>query len=266
MPTDPGHRQLSRRGVADREPVEPHRPVRIDLADHADRVDGHDAPSVASAGVVGWVCLGRRDNLDGPNTATTTTAATTVNPAISQNGRTQFSIPRGRSTSVRGALVAVWNRITRSRLPLLTTTPSPAGNERFGVDRSGSVKPGDRRPNVRRHQHRQVIHQQHLPPTWRAQPDASCRGGSVARPALRLARPSLSSQWHTGEAHGGRARTSHSSGVGRATRNRRPRPSQALPVDNDAAPTRFEGYQSARTIITLQGACSETLLDTLPSR
>jgi hypothetical protein len=39
-----------------------------------------------------------------------------------------------------------------------------------------------------------------------------------------------------------------------------------LPVDNDAAPTRFEGYQPARTIITLQGACSETLLDTLPSR
>jgi hypothetical protein len=30
--------------------------------------------------------------------------------------------------------------------------------------------------------------------------------------------------------------------------------------------TRFEGYQPARTIITLQWACSETLLDTLPSR
>jgi hypothetical protein len=37
-------------------------------------------------------------------------------------------------------------------------------------------------------------------------------------------------------------------------------------VLSQAAPARFEGYQWARTIITLQGACSETLLDTLPNR
>src|SRR5215207_3094243 len=86
---------------------------------HKDGVNSHRVtPSAAaSVGFAGWVCRGCRDRFDGPNTATTTRAATAVNPAISQNGRSQFSIPRGRRTKVRGALVAVWNRTTRSRLP-----------------------------------------------------------------------------------------------------------------------------------------------------
>jgi hypothetical protein len=93
--------------------------VRIDVADHADGIDSHRGTplTVASGGVRGWVCRACRARFDGPNTATTTTAATTEKPAISQNGRTQFSIPRGKSTKVRGALVAMWNRTARSRLP-----------------------------------------------------------------------------------------------------------------------------------------------------
>ena len=87
---------------------------------HTDGVDSHRVTSAAaSVGVAGWVCRGCRDRFDGPNTATTTRPATTVNPAISQNGRSQFSIPRGKSTKVKGAFVAVWNRTTRSKLPLV---------------------------------------------------------------------------------------------------------------------------------------------------
>ena len=46
-------------------------------------------------------------------------------------------------------------------------------------------------------------------------------------------------------------------------------PSTAFPAlrfDDDGRLARFDRFQVARTTITLQGACSDTLLDTLPSR